>query len=157
MRNVAIDKGLELQERRFGETLSFELSRNKQKVFSFQIAVRSVELERPQTSAWPPILIETFVDNVASKMNALVDRGSPRDFTDIHQLVQAGLIQPEICWQLWERKNPDAGTSDSAKTKVLLHLQSLEQRRPLGSIIDNADKQRASTVRHWFKEIFCKP
>ena len=65
MRNVAIDKGLELQERRFGETLSFELSRNKQKVFSFQIAVRSVELERPQTSAWPPILIETFVDNVA--------------------------------------------------------------------------------------------
>jgi len=156
MQKVAGVEGLELGERRFGETLSFELSKNKKKVFSFQIAVRSVELEPPQASAWPPILIETLADNVASKMNALVDRGSPRDLMDIYQVVAAGLVQATQCWRLWERKNPGEATV-AGKQKVVFHLQSLEQRRPLTGIQDQAERGRAATVRSWFREEFCRP
>jgi len=154
MQKIATDKAMLLSERRFGETSSFELSRGKLKVFSFQIAVRSVELEPPQPSAWPPILIETLNDNVASKMNALVDRGSPRDFTDIYQVVMAGLQNIATCWNLWERKNPGV-QSVSAKQKVLFHLAAIEQRRPESSITEATEKQRALFVRRWFREEFC--
>jgi hypothetical protein len=156
MKTVADAKGLLLNERRFGETVSFELSNKKTKVFSFQIAVRSVELEPPQPSAWPPILIETLVDNVASKMNALVDRGSPRDFMDIYQVNSAGLTRQATCWELWGRKNPGE-SSLPAKQKVLMHLAALEQRRPLNSIVDAGERERASAVRRWFRGEFCQP
>jgi hypothetical protein len=155
MQKVASDKGLLLSERRFGETVSFELSQGKSKVFSFQIAVRSVELEPPQASAWPPILIETLADNVASKMTALVDRGSPRDFTDIYQVVTAGLQSIAKCWTLWEKKNPGE-QCDQSKQKVLLHLAALEQRRPESGIADPNERERASIVRRWFREEFCR-
>jgi hypothetical protein len=156
MNTVATAKGLLLHERRFGETVSFELSNKKTKVFSFQIAVRSVELEPPQPSPWPPILIETLADNVASKMNALVDRGSPRDFMDIYQVNSAGLMNQATCWELWERKN--SGESRlPAKQKVLMHVTALEQRRPLTSIADAGERERASAVRRWFREEFCQP
>lgn len=156
MRKVASDQGLILNERRFGETVSFELRQHKSKVFSFQISVRSIALELPQASSWPPILIETLADNVASKMNALVDRGSPRDFTDIHQVVKAGLQDVPTCWNLWERKNPGE-PSLAARQKVLLHLTALELRRPESSIADALEKERASLVRRWFREEFCQP
>lgn len=155
MQRVASGKGLLLNERRFGETVSFELSQGKRKVFSFQIAVRSVQIESPEASSWPPILIETLADNVASKMNALVDRGSPRDFTDIHQVVMAGLKDGQECWTLWEQKNP-AQPSDAARQKVLLHLAALEQRRPLSAINDLSERERASALRRWFREEFCR-
>lgn len=51
----------------------------------------------------PPILIETVRDNVASKMNALVDRGAPRDFLDIRAVIVKGLVSVEECWALWQR------------------------------------------------------
>jgi len=156
MKSVADAKGLQLTERRFGETVSFELSQGKMRVFSFQVAVRSVELEPPQASAWPPILIETLTDNVASKMNALVDRGAPRDFTDIFQVVSAGLMRSSACWDLWVRKNvgqaPELG-----KQKVMVHLAGLEQRRPLSSITEDAEKERAASLRRWFREEFIRP
>src|SRR5437868_1357627 len=47
MQKVAAHHGLTLGERRFGETASFELSGRDGRVFSFQIAVRSVQLEPP--------------------------------------------------------------------------------------------------------------
>src|SRR6266700_950169 len=71
MQAVADSHGLQLQVRRFGETISFEVLEAGKKRFSFQIAFRSVGLEEPLPSAWPPILIETLADNVGAKMNAL--------------------------------------------------------------------------------------
>lgn len=156
VKSVADARGLQFSERQFGETVSFELSREKSKVFSFQIAVRSVELEAPQLSNWPPILIETLVDNVASKMNALVDRGAPRDFTDIYQVVSAGLMGPGACWNLWSRKNTGQA-AESGKQKVLLHLAALEQRRPLGGMEDPQEKGRVMELRRWFREEFTRP
>ena len=156
MHRLADDEGGALQERRFGETVSFELVRGGKRVFSFQIAVRSLGLEEPVASAWPPVLIETLADNLASKMNALVDRGAPRDFTDIKHVVDEGLVTVPGIWDLWHRKNPDEPL-DAAKQKVLLHLAALEGRRPLGSIRDEAERERAEATRAWCKREFASP
>ena len=106
MRDVARERRYELKERSFGETLSFELHRLSGKEFSFQIALRTIFLEEPLPSAWTPILIETLDDNIASKMNALVDRGAPRDFLDIQRVIDEGLASVQTCWDLWGKKNP---------------------------------------------------
>lgn len=156
MRHVADDEGYELKERKFGETVSFELARQGRKEFSFQIAVRSIGLEEPDTSAWPPVLIETLTDNVASKMTALVDRGAPRDFTDIKHVVDEGLITVDGALDLWCRKNP-GGDREAAKQKVALHLAGIEGRRPLDSIRDPVERERARATRDWFKREFLKP
>jgi len=153
MRQVAAEEGGELRERRFGDTLSFELVRAGKREFSFQIAVRAIGLEEPTASPWPPVLIETIVDNLASKMNALVDRGAPRDFTDIKHAVDEGLVTVAGTWDLWVRKNPGENL-DSAKQKVLLHLSGLEGRRPLEAIRDIAERERAQAAREWFKQEF---
>src|SRR5947209_5887028 len=142
MAAVAAAPGFELRERRFGETVSFELLGDGRKHFSFQIAVRSVTLDEPVASPWPPIWIETLPDNVGSKMNALVGRGSPRDFTDIKHVVGAGLLSVADCWALWSRKNAGAAP-DAARQKVLLHLTALEARRPLDTITDADERERA--------------
>ncbi len=155
MQSVADDEGLALTERRFGETVSFELHDSRTKRFSFQIAVRSVQLEPPRPSAWRPLLIETLADNIGSKMNALVDRGSPRDFTDVHHVVGAGLFTIAQCWELWRRKNPGEDV-DVARQKVMLHLTWLEARRPLESIADSAERERAGATRAWFRDEFLK-
>lgn len=155
MQRAAAARNLTLSERRFGETVSFELSQGKSRIFSFQISVRSVELEPPQTSAWPPILIETLADNVASKMNALVDRGAPRDLTDVYQVVQAGLLDIATCWRLWQRKNPGEQALP-ARQKVLHHLTALELRRPEHGIADALEREKTAVVRRWFREEFCR-
>jgi len=150
---VAAENHLEFRERRFGETISFELLTQGKKRFSFQIAVRSVGLEEPVESAWPPILIETLSDNIGSKMNALVDRGSPRDFTDVKHVIDAGLKTVLECWQLWSRKNP-TGDSLAAKQNVLIHLAAIEARRPLHAIADSTERERARLTREWFRQSF---
>ncbi len=156
MQQVAVDQGLELRERRFGETVSFELLRGGQRLFSFQIAVRSIALEEPWASAWPPLRIETLFDNVGSKMNALVDRGAPRDFLDIQHVTDLGLVTIPLCWELWSKKNPDE-VVEAAQRKVLFHLTSLENRRPLEAIPDASERERARRTREWFKQEFLKP
>ncbi|HEY3241852.1 MAG TPA: nucleotidyl transferase AbiEii/AbiGii toxin family protein [Phycisphaerae bacterium] len=153
MQRVAADEGLEVRERRFGETLSVELVRQGQKRFSFQIAVRTIALEPALVSAWPPILIETLADNIGSKMNALVERGAPRDFLDIRNVVQQGLVQVVDCWQLWTRKNPGEDV-DAARQKALLHLSALDTRRPLASIKDVTERDEARRTREWFRNSF---
>lgn len=150
MQQVATSEGYELRERRFGDTLSFELCRDDNKAFSFQIALRSVEIEPPVASAWPPLLIETLRDNVGSKMNALVDRGAPRDFLDIMHVATAGLASVSQCWELWSKKNP-GDSADVAKEKVLHHLSSLEMRRPLEGIADLQERERTRETRGWFR------
>jgi hypothetical protein len=153
MQQVARATDHQLGERRFGETISFELRRNGKKRFSFQIAVRSVELEPPVASAWPPILIETLRDNIGAKMNALVERGAARDFVDIRHVVTSGLTTPAECWALWGRKNPGQPV-ESAREKVLFHLGGLEARRPLAAIRDSAERARAKETREWFRREF---
>ena len=153
MQQVAATEGYELRERCFGDTASFELCRESKRRFSFQIAVRSVELEPPVVSAWPPLLIETLRDNVGSKMNALVDRGAPRDFLDIMHVVKGGLSNAAECWELWSKKNP--GTSvDVAREKALHHLLAIEMRRPLESISDPHQQAQALETRDWFRREF---
>ncbi len=156
MQQLADEEGASLRERKFGDTVSFELVAKGRKVFSFQIAVRSISLEEPAVSTWPPLLIETLNDNIASKMSALVDRGAPRDFTDVRHLVVEGLMTCQGAWELWTRKNP-GGSVQAAKQKVLLHLVGLESRRPLESILDGSERERARLTRDWFKQEFLKP
>ena len=151
MESVANTTSLVLTERRFGETFSFELNSQSARVFSFQIAVRSMQLEPPVSSNWPPILIETLADNVASKMNALVERGAPRDFTDIFHVVDSGLMVSKTCWNLWAKKNP-GGTIESATQRAAVHLSGIEQRRPLAGIADVVERERAAAIRQWIRQ-----
>lgn len=155
MRRVADDEGCELKERKFGETVSFELVEGGRKGFSFQIAARSVALEEPEVSPWPPVLIETLADNIASKMTALVDRGAPRDFTDVKRVVDEGFVTVEGALDLWRRRNP-GGDPEAARQKILLHLVGIESRRPLDSIPDVGERGRAAATRDWFKREFLK-
>lgn len=156
MHAVCAARGFELRKRRFGETVSFEMCRGGRKEFSFQIAIRSVSLETPSASPWPPVLIETLADNVGSKMNALVDRGAPRDFLDIRQIVTAGLLSASDAWALWSAKNPSQDIQ-AARQKVLLHLSALESRRPLAGISDPSDRASVDLNRRWFRTEFLTP
>lgn len=148
--------GLYFVQRSFGDTASFELLREGKRVFSFQIAVRSVELEPPTDSPWPPILIETLADNIGAKMNALVDRGAPRDFADIRRITDAGLATIEQCWSFRAQKN-HLQAAGPAREKVRLHLTALQARRPLETIADIGERSRAAATRHWFATEFLKP
>ena len=153
MQEVSAERGAHYRERRFGETMSFEMAEPDGRRMSFQIAVRDIALDAPQDSPWAPILIETLRDNVASKMNALVNRSAPRDFLDIQKTVESGLISGEECWRLWALKNPGQRLAD-AKGKTLLNLENLEQRRPLDQIQDSAARARAQATRDWFRREF---
>jgi len=155
MAEVAERHRLQVAERAFGDVASFEFLTGGQKVFSFQIAPRSRYLHEPVLSPWPPLLLETFEDNIASKMNALVNRGAPRDFLDIRRAVEDGLLAVEDCWGLWQRRNPE-DTMTSGQEKVLFHLAALETRRPLESIEDPEERQRALQTRSWFRARFLK-
>jgi hypothetical protein len=146
---------MELRERRLGDTVSFELAKAGRPRFSFQIAVRSLALDQPQPSAWPPILIETLADNVGAKMNALVSRGAPRDFMDIKMAVDEGLLTTARCWELWQAKNPGASI-EAAKQNLLLHLAGLEARRPLPAITDPTALEHARQVLQSFTHAFLK-
>lgn len=156
LNEIAQHHGLHLQQRRFGDTESWELMRQGVKIFSFQIAARTVQLEPYLQSPWPPLMIESLTDNVGSKMNALVLRGAPRDFVDIRQLIAAGIISAGECWATWQRKNPDL-LLEHGQAEVARHLHELELRRPLKSIADTKEQKRAQEIRTWFREIFLKP
>jgi hypothetical protein len=152
---VAAAQGLRLEHRQFGTTDSWEFTPvgSSRKIFSFQIAVRDVPLDEPLVSPWPPLLIETLRDNIGSKMNALVNRGAPRDFVDVYRVVNDGLISPDACWALWREKN-EAGNVKDAQSKVLTHLTRLEQRRPLETIAAPEEQENARALRRWYKETF---
>ena len=153
MQEIAAERGAVYKERRFGETMSFEIGQPDGRRMSFQIAVRDVALDAPQASPWAPILIETLRDNLGSKMNALVSRSAPRDFLDIQKAVDSGLMSQEECWRLWALKNPGQSVAD-AKAKTLLNLENLEQRRPLDKIDDPTERANAKAVREWFRREF---
>ena len=150
---VAHRRGLALNRRQFGDTEFWEFKQGGTKIFSFQIASRTLQLEAYLPSPWPPLQIEGLSDNVASKMNALVQRGAPRDFVDVRQLTMRGLATAIECWDLWQRKNPDLKLAD-AQAEAARHLQALELRRPLDSIAEPAEHRRAAETRDWFRTHF---
>ncbi|MBV8067517.1 MAG: nucleotidyl transferase AbiEii/AbiGii toxin family protein [Candidatus Eremiobacteraeota bacterium] len=153
---VAERHGLGVRQRSWGETLSYEIMdmQENRVVFAFQIAPRDIQLEEPRPSEWSPLLLETLTDNLGSKMNALVDRGAPRDFLDIYELMARGLYTPQDCWSIWQRKNPDAD-GRAARNKVLHNLLSIEARTPLDSV-SAAERQTAQRRRIFFKTEFVR-
>jgi predicted nucleotidyltransferase component of viral defense system len=151
---VAREQGLVVVERSWGDTEALDFQRSTagrpQTVFSIQIAERTVELEPPITSPWPPIPMETLRDNLASKMNALVARGAPRDFRDVYQVVHAGLATVTECWELWQVKNEGLQVN-MAKAQVVKHLESTALRRPLDQLPER-ERAAAQSLRRWVLE-----
>ena len=103
------------------------------------------------------MLLDSFPDLVASKMVALVERGAPRDFRDVHALCQAGLTTPHECWTFWQRRQQLAGSdtdTDRARLAVETHLTRIAQHRPLDRIADSRQRVEAAQVRAWFAQEF---
>ena len=146
---------MECVRRSWGETVSLELVDKNRKVFSLQIAPRDRYLDATLEAEWPPVRIETLRDNVASKMNALVNRGAPRDLRDVHEVCRRGLLSASQCWELYEEKNPGQSVGDAA-AKVLHALERLEVQRPLDSIADADQRREAAAVRSWYRDVFCR-
>jgi hypothetical protein len=149
-----------VRTRRWGEVVSIELTPKgeKQVVFSFQIASRSIQLEPSVPAPWPDTLrLDAFPDLVASKMVALVERGAPRDFRDIYALCQAGLTNPSECWQLWEQREQMAGGDtdhNRARLAIMTHLSRIAVYRPLEKIEDPQARRAAENLRTWFETEF---
>lgn len=147
----------EVRIRRWGEVVSVELREANRTIFSFQIAERSALLEEPVAVDWTEITIDSLPDLIASKMNALVERGAPRDFRDIHAICQAGLTTPVQCWGLWRqrqiRAESDSGL-ERAQLAVETHLERIEQSRPLEKIADSGQRMDAQQVRDWYRKEF---
>lgn len=149
----------QIVQRRWGDVASIEMVQEGRKVFSFQIARRSTQIEPSTTAPWIEVPLDSLADLVASKMVALVERGAPRDFRDIHALCHADLMTPDTCWQLWQQRQQLADSDadlNRARLAIVTHLARIEQHRPLAEITDNQARAAANQVRHWFREIFLK-
>ena len=147
----------EVTTRAWGEVVSIELVRDGEKVFSFQVAQRSAQLEPSQNMPWVAVKLDSLSDLVASKMVALIERGAPRDFLDIHAVCQAGLCTPVECWQCWatrQRLSRSDTDEKRARLAVETHLKRIELQRPLAGIVEPEQKAAAAQVRAWFKEVF---
>lgn len=103
------------------------------------------------------VSLDSFPDLVASKMVALVERGAPRDFRDIHAMCQAGLITPHRCWMLWRQRQQLEG-SDTDKRRATLaletHLERISQHRPIDEITNSGKRREAQSLREWFRVVF---
>ena len=154
MMELATRHGLTYRRRSWGETESLELMRGSQKTFSFQISKRTLYLDAAIPAEWQPLWIETLRDNVASKMTALVERGAPRDMRDIFELCARGITSREECWKLWKRKNPERDEREGPE-KALFYIERLEQQRPLEKMQSQEERDRAASLRSWFRSVFC--
>jgi hypothetical protein len=144
--------------RAWGDVVSVDLRQDGRTTFNFQIATRSALLREEVTGVWPGnIRLDSFDDLLASKMTALVNRGAPRDFLDVHTLCQAGQTDIATCWQLWQERQRLSGEDDDlerAKLAVRANLARIEAARPLTEQATGADAQRSATVRAWFEREF---
>ena len=147
----------EVDVRSWGEVTSIELSQAGEKVFSFQIARRSAQLEPSGRAPWVNVKLDSLSDLVASKMVALVERGAPRDFRDIHAVCMADLLTPGECWQLWAQRQRLSGSDTDwtrARLAVTTHLKRIALHRPLAQVSDPQQRSEAAQVRDWYKEDF---
>lgn len=145
--------------RAWGDVVSVELSQDGKTVFSFQIAARTLRLEEPISAGWIDVPLDSLADLVASKMNALVERGMPRDFLDIFTLCQAGLLSMDECWALWLRRQRLAGSdADASRARLAIetHLERIALHRPLEQIVDLGQREHARRLRDWFLSEFLK-
>jgi hypothetical protein len=154
----ALAKHGEVRRRSWGDVVSVELLQKGAVVFSFQVARRSARLQATEVAPWPEGLrVDSFEDLVASKMEALIARGAPRDFRDIYTLCSEGLTTPDELWQVWARRRTAAheeADDFQAALAVRTHMERIERARPFARIAGNADREAASTLRAWFKESF---
>ncbi|MBU0491229.1 MAG: hypothetical protein KKA73_19860 [Chloroflexi bacterium] len=147
----------QVRTRAWGDVSSVELLQVGRVVFGFQIARRSAQLEPSAPLPWMDVLLDSWSDLVASKMVALVERGAPRDFRDIHALCRASLTTPPECWDLWRRRQRLAGSdTDSVRVRLAVetHLARIAQHRPLDQIADLQQRAQAEQVRGWFAQEF---
>lgn len=144
----------EVRVRTWGEVVSVELVRGSRKIFSFQVARRTAQLEEPRPAPWTDVLLDSFNDLVANKMVALVERGAPRDFRDVYAVCQNGLATVPECWDLWKRRLEHAGVSPDtqrARLAVQTHLARIQTQRPLTRIQDDDERAFAERARRWYK------
>lgn len=147
----------EVDVRAWGEVASIELAQMGKKVFSFQIAYRSAQLEPARRVPWVNVKLDSLPDLVASKMVALVERGAPRDFRDIYAVCQADLLTPARCWQLWAQRQQLSGSDTDwtrARLAVTIHLKRISLHRPLAQIAASEERSHAAQVRTWYQEVF---
>jgi hypothetical protein len=148
----------QVRRRTFGDVTSIELATaQRKKAFSFQIAQRSAQLTPSVSAEWTNIKLDSLLDLLASKMNALVQRGAPRDFRDIYAVCHASLTTPTQCWQLWQwRQQLTDDDADIVRAKLAIagHLERIEQYRPLAQIGSKEEQRQAESVRQWYREEF---
>ncbi len=147
----------QVKTRAWGDVVSIELLQAGRKVFSFQIAQRSAQLQPSSAAPWIAVPLDSFPDIVASKMVALVERGAPRDFRDIHAVCMAGLSTPADCWSLWRQRQTLAESDTDlqrARLAIITHLARIVQHRRLDQVADSADREQAVQVRTWFMDTF---
>ena len=147
----------EVRTRAWGDVVSIELVEGKRKTFSFQIAQRSAQLQPSEPLPWANSLLDSLDDLIASKMVALIERGAPRDFRDIHAVCRAGLVTPTRCWELWRRRQTLAGSDadmERANLALQIHLERIALHRPLKQIEDASEKADAEELRRWYVEDF---
>ncbi len=150
MQQMAQERNWQFSERSTKLVKFFEFKHEGKTIFSFQIAERDVELGAPLNDPWKPIKIEALEDNVGEKMNALVNRGAPRDFVDIRAVVVSNLLSVNQVWNLWQQKNIGLDLQ-VAKAEVLRHLESIELRRPLNQVPLEQREEIERSCR-WIKE-----
>jgi hypothetical protein len=103
------------------------------------------------------MFLDSLEDLVASKMTALVERGAPRDFRDIHSLCLSGRCTMPQCWDLWQKRQELAGENTDrgrASLAIQTHLSRIEQARPLAAIQDAEHRAAAERLRTWFASEF---
>lgn len=96
-------------------------------------------------------------EHAASKMVAMVERGAPRDFRDIHAICHAGLATPARCWELWRQRQAltDSDTDTARATLALqIHLERITLHRPLAQIVNPHERASAEQLRRWFVKEF---
>jgi hypothetical protein len=144
--------------RAWGDVVSVELRQGGRTTFSFQIAARSALLRNEVAGVWQgDIRVDSFDDLLASKMAALVNRGAPRDFLDIHTLCSAGQTSIASCWRLWQERQQLSGEDDDlgrAKLAVRANLARIEAARPLAHQPYGSTGERSAAVRAWFEQEF---
>ena len=143
--------------RRWGEVSSLDLTVDGKIVFSFQVAIRSAQIEPTTTLPWVDVALDSLPDLIASKMTALVERGAPRDFRDIHTLCEEEMVTAEECWRLWKERQERSGSDADpyrARLAVETHLTRIAQHRPLARIDEPNQRAAAASVRSWFTQEF---
>jgi len=143
--------------RSWGDVVSIELSQDGKKVFSFQIAARSIRLEETISAGWIDVPLDSLTDLTASKMVALIERGAPRDFLDIYTICRAGVVNMSECWALWRRRQTLIGSDadiSRARLAIETHLERIALQRPLDKIADPQQQEQAQQLRDWYLNSF---